>query len=157
MIICSDCKRTLWQAHNKCPRGRKRNLLSELQIIYVTQFKALTKCSLLRGLLYLTCEMKMLSEGQECTEDRLDLLKTQENRFLPEVFLLSDFQLGILRNLHKYSFIPANAAFALQRERSLGALRKTQLKVDWRQVIFCKFQIDSQLYFTSSSRDKSLF
>lgn len=78
----------------------------------------------------------MLSEGQECTEDRLDLLKTQENRFLPEVFLLSDFQLGILRNLHKCSFIPANAVFALQRERSLGALRQTQLKVDWRLRLF---------------------
>lgn len=136
MIICSDCKWTLQQAHNNCPRGRKRNLLSELQIIYVTQFKALTKCSPLRGLLYLTCEMKMLSEGQECTEDRLDLLKIQKNRVLPQVFLLSNFQLGILRNLHKCSFIPANAVFALQRERSLKASRKTRLKVDWGLRLF---------------------
>lgn len=65
--------------------------------------------------------MKILSEGQECTEDRLDLSKRQKKRFLPEVFPLSDTQLGILRSLYKHSFIPANAAFALQRERSLGA------------------------------------
>lgn len=50
------------------------------------QFKALTKCSLLRGLLYLTCEMKMLSEGQECAEDRLDLLKTQKKRVFTRSF-----------------------------------------------------------------------
>lgn len=79
----------------------------------------------------------MLSEGQECTEDRLDLLKRQKiGFFLPEVLLLSDFQLGILRNLHKCSFIPANAVFALQRERSLRASIKMQLKAKWGLRLF---------------------
>lgn len=65
--------------------------------------------------------MKILSEGQECTEDRLDLLKRRKIGFYQKFFLCQTIQLGILRSLYKHSFIPANAVFALQRERSLRA------------------------------------
>lgn len=49
---------------------------------------------MLRGLLYLTCEMKILSEGQECTEDRLDLSKRQKIGFYQKFFLRQTFNLA---------------------------------------------------------------
>lgn len=38
--------------------------------------------------------MKMLSEGQECTEDRLDLLKRQKIGFYQKFFLCQTFNLA---------------------------------------------------------------
>lgn len=40
------------------------------------------------------CEMKILSEGQECTEDRLDLLKRQKIGFYQKFFLCQTLKLA---------------------------------------------------------------
>lgn len=40
------------------------------------------------------CEMKILSEGQECTEDRLDLLKRQKIDFYLKFFFCQTFNLA---------------------------------------------------------------
>lgn len=79
----------------------------------------------------------MLSEGQECTEDRLDLLKRQKiGVFFTRSFSSVRLSTWHSQNLHKCSFIPANAVFALQRERSLRASVKMQLKADWGLRLF---------------------